>query len=308
MASFFTLTEISNDVLHLPLGFTNAYLVGTPGGAWFLIDTGAPGNERKIRDAAESRFGRGTKPEAILLTHGHFDHAGSARNLANVWDVPILVHALELPYVTGESAYPPADPTAPGFMAFLSRFFGMPVTDLSPRARALQPGPIPGMLGWEWQHTPGHSPGHVSFFRKADATLIAGDAFATVNLDSFLAVVTRRTQIARPPTPFTCDWEAAARSVRKLDALNPLTLACGHGLPLSGADAAYAFEDFAASFPVPSHGRYVAQPAVVDEHGIRELPPAPLDRAPGIAGAAGVAALAGVMFAVAAQRRHRRLA
>ena len=308
MASFFRLTEIAADVVRVPLGFANVYLVGGLGGAWFLIDTGVPGSARKIQEAAVARFGSAAKPQAILLTHGHFDHAGSAIELADFWGVPVLAHELELPYLTGESAYPPADPTAPGFLSFLSRFFGVPTFNLGARVRALRSGPIPGMPGWEWHHTPGHSPGHVSFFRPVDATLIAGDAFATVNLDSFFAIITRRTRISRPPTPFTCDWEAAAASVRKLDALNPLTLACGHGIPMSGAAAAYEFEDFAARFPVPSHGRYVGYPAVVDEHGVRRLPPAPPDRAPGIAGAAGAAALAGIMFAVAAQRRQRRTA
>lgn len=289
----------------LPLGFSNVYLLGEPGEPWVLVDTGAPGHGRLIRRAAERRFGPGAKPLCIVLTHGHFDHAGNALELANFWDIPILAHRLELPYLTGKSKYPPCDPTAPGFLAFLSRFFGPQGFDFGSRVQALPFGDLPGPRGWRWVHTPGHSPGHISLFRPDDAILIAGDAFSTVDLDSLLALIRGQRRISRPPTPFTCDWPAAAESVKLLDRLNPLTFACGHGSPIHGADAADRFESFANRFPVPATGRYVSEPAATDETGVRRLPPAPPDRAPGIAGAAGVAALAGILFAVAAQRRQR---
>ena len=48
----------------------------------------------------ESERGR----NAIILTHGHFDHAGSALALAREWDVPIYAHLLELPYMYGQIA------------------------------------------------------------------------------------------------------------------------------------------------------------------------------------------------------------
>ena len=45
-------------------------------------------------------------------------------------------------------------------------------------------GSIPHLPDWEWIYTPGHSPGHVSFFREKDLTLIVGDAFVTVKQES----------------------------------------------------------------------------------------------------------------------------
>jgi glyoxylase-like metal-dependent hydrolase (beta-lactamase superfamily II) len=50
------------------------------------------------------------------------DHAGSAADLADLWDAPIYVHPLEIPFVTGRQ-YPPGDPTIGGFLALLGRFF-----------------------------------------------------------------------------------------------------------------------------------------------------------------------------------------
>jgi hypothetical protein len=159
------------------------------------------------------------------------------------------------------------------------------------------------MDGWDWHFTPGHAPGHVSFFRTSDATLLAGDAFTTVNLDSFFEIVTKRRRICRPPTPVNYDWKLCRESVRKLDDLNPLTFACGHGEPMSGPEAADEFARFVDHFPIPSHGRYVAEPAQTNENGVVYVPPAPLDRLPGIAGSVGVAALAGIMVAKAVRKR-----
>src|ERR1700724_207563 len=128
-----TITRIAPDVGWLPISFVNVYFLGRPGGAWVLIDAGLPGRANQILEAAEARFGADAPPEAIVLTHGHFDHAGSALLLAEYWDVPIYAHRLELPYLTGKSDYPPADPTVGGAIAFLSRFLPMHGRNLSGR-------------------------------------------------------------------------------------------------------------------------------------------------------------------------------
>src|SRR5256886_15819209 len=116
------ITRIAPDVGWLPVSFANVYFIGRPGGKWVLIDAGLPGRGREIFTAAEARCGSGSRPEAIVLTHGHIDHAGSALALAEMWDVSIYAHRLELPFLTGKSVYPPPDPTVGGATAFLSRF------------------------------------------------------------------------------------------------------------------------------------------------------------------------------------------
>ncbi len=266
--------EIAPGVACLPLSIENVYFVGEPGQPWVLVDTGTPGNKGRIRAAARKRYGPDARPEAILLTHGHTDHSGSARALAEAWGVPVYARALELPYLTGRSKYPPKDPTVGGAMAMVSRVFPMNLVDLSGLVQPLpEHGVVPGLPGWQWLDTPGHSPGHVSFFRPSDRTLLVGDAFATVNVDSLPSLLTKKPEIALPPPPFTCDWPAADRSVQLLAGLNPAAVGCGHGRPLVGPQVAPDLNHFADGFAPPAHGRYIGHPAITDETGIVSVPP-----------------------------------
>jgi glyoxylase-like metal-dependent hydrolase (beta-lactamase superfamily II) len=284
-----SITRIAPDVGWLPISFVNVFFVGHPGGPWVLVDTGLPGRAEQIMEAAEARFGGGTRPEAIVLTHGHFDHVGSALPLAEKWDVPIYAHRREFPYLTGRSAYPPPDPTIGGAIAFLSRFMPSRPPDLSSRLREL-PNELSIMPGWQCIPTPGHSPGHVSFFRASDRILIDGDAFATMNMDSWAGLLTGRQELSRAGAPFNYDWEATRESVRKLVSLRPNIVACGHGIPMSDSYLVARMEEFAERFRPPRHGRYVRKPARVDEGGIVSLPPAPFDPVP-FATAAGLIAV-----------------
>src|ERR1700681_3484868 len=274
------ISRIAPDLGCLPISFVNIYFVGRPGGAWVLVDTGLPGCSREIIGAAEARFGASARPEAIILTHGHFDHAGSALALAEHWDVPIYAHRLEMPYLTGRSPYPPPDPTIGGAIAFLSRFIPSRGMDLGDRIRELQANEIPSIPGWEWLATPGHSPGHISLFRSSDRVLLAGDAFATMNMDSWTGLITGKRVLARAGSPFNTDWGATHSSVKELANLKPNVVACGHGVPIASSDLPNRLHTFADGFRPPRYGRYVDRPASTDESGISSLPPAPFDPVP----------------------------
>ena len=97
--------------------------------------------------------------------------------------------------------------------------------------------------------TPGHTPGHVAFFRRADGVLLAGDAVTTMNLDSFWDTIPRRKQVCRPPVPATHDWKSARRSVELLASLRPSLIAAGHGIPMR--DAADELSRLAEGFISP---------------------------------------------------------
>jgi glyoxylase-like metal-dependent hydrolase (beta-lactamase superfamily II) len=301
---------IATGVAYLKTLIVNTFFVeptAEDAGRWVLVDAGLPGYSRLIIEAARERFGSAARPAAIVLTHGHFDHVGSLPDLLRWWDVPVYAHPLELPYLTGRSAYPPPDPlVGGGALSWLARAYPRGPINLRDRIRPLpESGDVPALGGWRWIHTPGHTAGHVSLFREEDRTLISGDAIVTVKQESALAVLTRYRRLHRPPAYFTTDWTAAADSVRRLAALEPLTLCPGHGRPISGAMLPMELARFADTFAcdeVPLRGRYVAEPALADDRGIVSLPPDPLPLAlRRMAG--GVSLVVAGALIVAVQRR-----
>jgi glyoxylase-like metal-dependent hydrolase (beta-lactamase superfamily II) len=301
---------VAADVAGLQIVMVNVYFIGTPD-RWVLVDAGTPMGAGRIVRNAEKRFGPGARPQAIILTHGHFDHIGSLRKLLERWDIPVYAHELELPYLAGRSAYPPPDPTVGGgLMARTSPLFPRGPFDFGPWIRPLPAdASVPGVVGWRWIWTPGHSPGHVSLFRDSDRTLVAGDAFTTQKQESLVAVLTNAHHVHGPPKYYTIDWNAAKHSVQELARLQPAAAGTGHGLPMSGdllrsqlTALSLHFDELA----VPRHGRYVRDAAMADRDGIVWVPPPVPDPLPKIAAAvliAGVAALA----ITALTRRRRQL-
>lgn len=291
--------------------FVNVYLVHNPSdNTWVLIDTGLASSAGKIKKVANELFWPEVQPSAILLTHAHFDHTGSLRKLADEWDVPVYAHAMERPYLTAASSYPPPDPSAGGgLMTRLSFLFPRRPIDLSDRLQTLPAdGSVPGLPGWKYFHTPGHAPGHVSYFRQSDRVLIAGDAFVTTRQESLLSVIFQRPEISGPPRYFTYNWESSRRSVKLLAGLEPSIAATGHGRPLEGGAMREALHDLADHFSekaVPASGRYTSEPALVNQEGVQYVPPAtglhPLMSAAGLAAAALIG-----FFVVTRYRKSRQ--
>ncbi len=255
--------EAAPGVFYLTVQIVNVIFVRLEGNTgWVLVDAGMPGSADNIVASARDSFGEHSRPEAIVLTHGHFDHVGAIIELAERWNVPVYAHADELPYLTGRQAYPPGDPSVSrGLVAKMSPWFPNEPINLGGSVTALpEDGSIPGMPGWKWIHTPGHTPGHVSLFRKEDRALIAGDAFVTVKQEFVYDVFLQKPEISGPPRYFTTNWRDAYDSVKKLAELNPSAAITGHGVHLSGeelkADLKRLVDDF-DKIAVPSEGKFV---------------------------------------------------
>jgi deazaflavin-dependent oxidoreductase (nitroreductase family) len=246
---------------------SNVYLVQS-GSSWALIDTGSASCDRLITQAAESLFGAGTRPASILLTHDHPDHSASAAELAQAWGCPVYVHPDELSLTAALAA---ADYAS--FMQYanpLDRWIILPLLRIIPPlkaksvmqvarlekvVRALDPNAVPGLPDWQCVPTPGHTPGHVAYFRPSDRVLIAGDAIVTVRLNSVRGLLFQQPGLSGPPWYTTWSWRAAKQSASDLARLEPRILAGGHGVPMTGPNTAHDVQAFAERFSTPQMER-----------------------------------------------------
>lgn len=255
--------EVLPDLFCHTIQIVNICLAGNPETKEFvLIDAGMPGSANEIVSVSEKYFGANSRPKAIILTHGHFDHVGAIIELVKHWEVPVYAHELEIPFLTGQTSYSKPDPTVEGGMvAKMSSLFPNEPIDLGSNVRKLpMDGTVPHLPDFRWIHTPGHSPGHISLFREKDRTLLAGDAFVTVKQDSLYKVLTQKQEVNGPPRYFTTDWKAAKESVQELTSLKPAVAVTGHGLPMAGEELSKELEKLAQEFDniaIPDYGRYV---------------------------------------------------
>jgi len=255
--------EVTNDVYYYTDQIVNICFIGQPNSDdWILIDTGLPFSAKEIIETADRRFGKGSRPKCIILTHGHFDHVGGVVDLVKTWEVPVYVHELELPYVTGQKAYPIPDATVEGgLLAKISPMYPNEPINLGEYVNTLpQDNTVPGLSEWRWIHTPGHSPGHISLFKEKDSLLLSADAFITVKQDSFYNVLLQIPEVNGPPRYLTTDWDQAKQSVEKLWHLKPEIVVPGHGVMLRGNELKDGLDHLTVNFDelaVPKYGRFV---------------------------------------------------
>lgn len=228
--------EILPDILLLDLTKVSICLVGDPANkkdGWVLVDTGPEAAADFIVEHARERFGRASRPNAIILMHGHIAHAGAAMKLADLWNVPVYMHHLEMPYVTALVDYPTPDPSVDE--ALSDKLSDSPDQGINLSFHSV-PLPlnrsVPGMPGWEWVHTPGHTIGHISLFRPADRTLIAGDAFSSSKEDTLFSFSSQKQRQAGETEYATIDWSAARNSIQRLLNLKPSLAIPSHGKPM----------------------------------------------------------------------------
>ncbi|MGA2321385.1 MAG: MBL fold metallo-hydrolase [Solirubrobacteraceae bacterium] len=208
----------------LPPNAINVYLLDD-----VLIDAATRRGERRImRQIARHPI------SAHALTHAHPDHQGSSHAICERLGIPLWCGQGDVPAM--ETLGGVRNSQVPGWLNSLQQRFwtGPP----HPVARALLEGDE--VAGFTVLETPGHSPGHVAYWRESDRVLILGDVLNNMN------VMTGIPGLHEPPEIFTPDPHRNRESARRLAALEPALTCFGHGAPLRDPGA---LGDFVARLP-----------------------------------------------------------
>jgi len=203
--------EIAQNVFQIslmPRNGMNCYLIDD-----VLIDAGIRSSSSTILNKIKTK-----KVTAHALTHAHSDHQGSSATICKKLSIPFWTSSFEKKnaesgIVTNE--YPNSQNLIARFQQKYWAGEGFPVS------RILKEGDSVG--SFTVIETPGHSLGHLSFFREKDRVLIVGDTMVNMNL------LTTLVGLNEPPQIFTTNAELNKKSIKKLYDLRPKVLCFGHG-------------------------------------------------------------------------------
>ena len=193
-----------------PPSAINVYLV-----ADVLIDAATRQGERRIMRQIGERT-----VTAHALTHAHPDHQGSSHAICERLGIPLWCGQGDVPAMETPGGVKGVQ--TPGWLGRLqARYWTGPP---HPVARVLKEGDE--VAGFTVLETPGHTRGHVSFWRESDRVLIVGDVLNNMN------VMTGIPGLHEPPARSTPDPARNRESARRLAALEPALTCFGHGAPL----------------------------------------------------------------------------
>lgn len=152
------------DGVHLVDGVKGAHAYLVTGQQPFLIDTGMPGQEKRIMGYVEKIGFNPANLTGIVLTHYDVDHVGSAAALASMFHCPVYAHLDEIPYILKEKP-------RPGVKRLLPYLVWPMFGPLRPPAELKKSEEM--FYDWEVLPTPGHTPGHIVLYRNGIA--VVGD-------------------------------------------------------------------------------------------------------------------------------------
>ena len=151
---------------------------------------------------------------SVALTHCHPDHQGAVKRICETRGIPLACHEADVANMEGSAPMQPRTATA----RFMQLLLAGPVY---PVQRVLHDGDE--IAGFRVIHTPGHTAGHVMYFRESDRVAIVGDVLRNINPN------TGNVGLDEMPGMFTLDREESRRSIRKLAQLRPALICFGHG-------------------------------------------------------------------------------
>ncbi len=195
----------------LKLRGCNAYLI-RDGDKSYLVDTGIPGNLKRVINKVDELDG-------VIITHAHYDHAGSAFEISDYFSCKVYAHKEDHPYLAGEKEF-----RFQGLVGNLVKkleklrkmknFRAMDISDLRLRS-------------FEVIHLPGHTPGSIAL--KLNGTLICGDVLRSVKKGIFFG----EYHVRASSRNFNWNNEEYAKSLYRLSEYGSLTVLPGHGEKVS---------------------------------------------------------------------------
>lgn len=217
--------KIAENVYVVPKVVANPYIIVDTDGLT-LIDTGIPGSQKKILAYITGPLGKSAQDlKRILLTHSDLDHVGGLAALHKASGARTYASKIEAQAIAEGKASRQIKPT--GFSMRRVMFALMrPFMKVAPFQvdEILEEGQVlPVLGGLRVVETPGHTPGHISFFAPSLGILFCGDSM----------VSEQGLQVSRPAMSW--DNAQAAESVRKQAALGAHTVGSGHGPVVSQA-------------------------------------------------------------------------
>ncbi|MFS8201560.1 MBL fold metallo-hydrolase [Streptomyces sp. CWNU-52B] len=176
------------DGIHLVHGSNTNWVILTEGDAVTLVDTGYPGDREKV---LASLSAVGSSPEAVtavLVTHAHNDHLGSAEYLSSTYGTPVYTHEAEVPHARRDFLHQVSagrvlrNAWRPGVVPWAVHALRSGGTAQVPVAKP-QVFPGEGPLDLPGRpvpvHTPGHTAGHCAFHLPEAGVVISGDGLVS---------------------------------------------------------------------------------------------------------------------------------
>jgi glyoxylase-like metal-dependent hydrolase (beta-lactamase superfamily II) len=225
--------RIEDGIWQISLAWSNAWVLWEGGdGEATLIDTGLQEDRDALRAGLQQIGIDEAQVSVVLLTHAHCDHAGSAAYFAG-HTAAVKLHENEAPflglprrtYIPPSSALLLRPHTALAFAIGEARYpverIAQGLVTLTSEETIEAPGGTLRVVP-----SPGHTPGHIAFFRERDGVLFSGDAAMNI------IPIKRVVGLSLPIRFLSSDWEQGKASARRLADLAPRLLLSGHGPPL----------------------------------------------------------------------------